>query len=192
MRSRVEIIASDAGDKTSSEMVSFLGDIAGLSEYISLKIDKKDGEEPSFQIVSGQGRRVRFAGLPMGDEYTSMILAILWAGGHPPRIHDADLEKIQEIREKCDFELYYSLGCHQCSGMVQSIALLAMNNSNVTATFKDANLRIDEAKARGIVGFPTVYLNGNLFCLGRLGVKEILARVANPSGWVIRTCPGQP
>lgn len=189
MKNPIELIATIGHDHTSSDMSSMLGDIASLSEHITLNVERRDDALPSFEIVSWQGRRARFAGLPLGDEFTSMILGILWASGHPPRISDSDLEKIRQVSEECDFEVYYALNCPACPSMVQSLTLLAMNNSEITATFKDALLCVDEAKARGIVGLPTVFLNGELFSIGRLSVQDILVRIADPSSRIIPTLP---
>jgi alkyl hydroperoxide reductase subunit F len=133
---------------------------------------------PSFQINKpGHTDGPRFAGLPMGHEFTSLVLALLQVGGYPPKVEQALLEQIRALDGDFDFEVYVSLTCHNCPDVVQALNLMAVQNPRIKATMIEGGLFQDEIKERQIMGVPTVFLNGTLFDSGRMTLEEIVGKI---------------
>jgi alkyl hydroperoxide reductase subunit F len=174
----IELVASlDDGPK-SAELRALLGDIAELSPLVSSRDDGTDARRPSFTIGrAGEPARVRFAGLPMGHEFTSLVLALLQAGGHPPKVDAALIEQVRALPGGLDFEVFMSLSCHNCPDVVQALNLMAALNPGVTSTTVDGALFQDEVQARSIMAVPAIFLNGKPFGQGRMTLEEILAKV---------------
>ncbi len=105
---------------------------------------------------------VRFAGLPMGHEFTSLVLALLWTGGHPPKVSDETLQQIRDLEGDFAFEMYFSLSCHNCPDVVQALTLLALFNPHVTATLIEGGAFQQEVDARGVMAVPATFLNGEM------------------------------
>jgi NADH-dependent peroxiredoxin subunit F len=174
----IELVASlDAGE-ASGEMRTLLNQIGALSPLVSVR-EVDDGERtPSFTIGEpGQPARIRFAGLPMGHEFTSLVLALLQTGGHPPKIEPELAEQIRSIEGDWQFEVYMSLSCHNCPDVVQALNLMAVLNPRISATTIDGALFQDEITRREIMAVPSVFLNGQPFGSGRMGLEEILAKL---------------
>ncbi|AMO24740.1 alkyl hydroperoxide reductase subunit F [Ramlibacter solisilvae] len=175
----VELVASLDDTPASAEMRALLQDIAAASPL--MKISETQGvahRTPSFSVgAAGETPRVRFAGLPMGHEFTSLVLALLQAGGYPPKVDAAVLEQIRALEGDFEFEVYVSLTCHNCPDVVQALNLMAIQNSRIKATMIEGGTFQDEIKAREIMGVPTVFLNGTMFGNGRMTLEEILARI---------------
>ena len=175
----VEIIASlDNGEK-SQEMRAMLQDIVGLSPRLSY-VERNDDNErkPSFALNrKGSEMGVRFAGIPMGHEFTSLVLALLQVGGHPPKASDDVLEQIRQLDGPCHFETYISLSCQNCPEVVQALNLMSVVNPNITHVMIDGALFQDEVNARQIMAVPTIMLNGEKFGQGRMELEEILAKL---------------
>jgi alkyl hydroperoxide reductase subunit F len=175
----IEIVASlDDGDK-SREMQALLNDIVGLTDKISL-IERRDDVErkPSFSLNrKGANMGVRFAGIPMGHEFTSLILALLQVGGHPPKAEAEVIEQIRNLDGEYHFETYISLSCHNCPEVVQALNLMAVINPKVRHTMIDGALFQQEVEDRKIMAVPTLFLNGQHFGQGRMELAEILAKV---------------
>ncbi|MGE5384943.1 MAG: alkyl hydroperoxide reductase subunit F [Betaproteobacteria bacterium] len=175
----IEIVASiDAGEK-SVEMLALLRDIVGLSDKINL-VERGDDSErkPSFALSRRGGTPgIRFAGIPMGHEFTSLVLALLQVGGHPPKVEAATLEQIRNLEGEYRFETFVSLTCQNCPEVVQALNLMASVNPNIQNVMIDGALFQEEVSARKIMAVPTVYLNGEPFGQGRMGVDEILAKL---------------
>ncbi len=174
----IEIVASlDDGPK-SQEMRALLHDVAEQSALITLSEDGSDARKPSFSVgPKGGEARVRFAGLPMGHEFTSLILALLQAGGYPPKVEAEVIEQIKGLDVELNFETYISLSCHNCPDVVQALNLMAVLNPKIRHTMIDGALFQKEVEARQIMAVPTVYLNGEEFDQGRLELGQILAKV---------------
>ena len=175
----VEMIASlDEGD-SSREMLELLSEIASLSERVSLVVSRDDGElTPSFALRRpGEEARVRFAGLPMGHEFTSLVLGLLQVGGYPPKADPAVLEQIRALDGEYRFETFISLSCQICPDVVQALNLLAVLNPKVRHTMIDGALFQSEIERRRIMAVPTLFLNGEPFGQGRLGLEEIIAKL---------------
>ncbi len=173
-----EIVASlDDGEK-SQEMLSLLQDIASLSDKITLKTDGDDARKPSFSLNRiGGNISLRFAGIPMGHEFTSLVLALLQVGGHPSKTAPEVIEQIKALDGDYRFETYFSLSCQNCPDVVQALNLMAVLNPNIKHVAIDGALFQDEVEARQIMSVPSIYLNGELFTQGRMSEEEILAKL---------------
>ena len=175
----ISLVASlDDGEK-STEMLALLKEIAELSDKISLDERRDDTErKPSFAVsAQGQQMGIRFAGIPLGHEFTSLVLALLQAGGHPPKVEPEVIEQIKALDGSFTFETFISLSCQNCPDVVQALNLMAVLNPNVRHTMIDGALFQDEVEARKIMAVPTVFLNGEPFGQGRMTLKDILAKV---------------
>ncbi|MCA0889293.1 alkyl hydroperoxide reductase subunit F [Qipengyuania flava] len=183
LREPVELVASLGDDEKSAQTRELLEEIAALHDLVSASFDGSDARKPSFIIRRGSDAEkwVRFAGLPMGHEFTSLVLALLWAGGHPPKV-DADLlEQVRGLEGDFNFEMYFSLSCHNCPDVVQALTLLALENSRVTATLIEGGTFQDEVEARDVMAVPATFLNGEPFYNGKLELAEILAKIDTAS-----------
>lgn len=178
LKQPIELVASLNASPQAQQMRELLHEIAALSPKISLREDGTDARLPSFSVGrAGEGARVRFAGVPMGHEFTSLVLALLQAGGHPPKVSEETLEQIRAIEGQYHFETYVSLSCHNCPDVVQAFNLMALYNPNITHTMIDGALFQGEVNQHQIMGVPTVYLNGEFFDQGRMELAQILARI---------------
>jgi alkyl hydroperoxide reductase subunit F len=175
----IEIVASLDASPASGELQSLLKDIAAASPLIKVTESQGDAQrKPSFSINRpGENHGPRFAGLPMGHEFTSLILALLQIGGYPPKVDDAILEQIRALDGDFKFEIYVSLSCHSCPDVVQALNLMTVQNPRITTTMIDGALFQDEVKERQIMAVPTVFLNGVEFSQGRMSLEEILAKI---------------
>ncbi|RZI42875.1 alkyl hydroperoxide reductase subunit F [Herbaspirillum sp. HC18] len=175
----IEITASINDTDSSREMQALLNDIKELSDRITLIERSGDGERaPSFALNrKGGDVGIRFAGIPMGHEFTSLILALLQVGGHPPKIEPEVIEQIRNLEGEYRFETYISLSCQNCPDVVQALNLMAVINPNIRHVMIDGALFQDEVSARQVMAVPTVFLNGETFGQGRMSLEEILAKL---------------
>jgi alkyl hydroperoxide reductase subunit F len=173
-----EIVASlDDGEK-SQEMLVLLEDITSLCDKITLRTDGDDARRPSFALNRiGGNISLRFAGIPMGHEFTSLVLALLQVGGHPSKTAADVIEQIKNVDGEYHFETYFSLSCQNCPDVVQALNLMAVLNPNIHHVAIDGALFQDEVERRQIMSVPSIYLNGELFGQGRMGEAEILAKL---------------
>jgi len=174
----VELVATlDDSDKA-QEMYQLLQEITSLSALVSLRTDGQAARKPSFAIGRpAQTARIEFAGIPMGHEFTSLILALLQTGGHPPKIEADLIEQIRNLSGPLQFETFVSLSCHNCPEVVQALNLMAMLNPAISSVMIDGGLFQAEVAARQIMGVPAVYLNGESFGQGRMVLEEIVAKL---------------
>jgi alkyl hydroperoxide reductase subunit F len=179
----IEMVASLGDDANSTEMRELLQTIQSLrSDKISLRLDGQDARKPSFTLQrSGSVNQLRFAGLPLGHEFTSLVLALLWSGGHPPKVEPEVIAQIQALDGDFNFEVYMSLTCHNCPDVVQALALMAIFNPKVKTTVIEGGAFQSEVEAREIMAVPSVYLNGQMFGNGRMLVEEIIAKLDSSS-----------
>lgn len=178
----IELIASLDGSATAQEMRNLLHDIASLSDKITVREDGRHPRRPSFGVArAGDTPRVHFAGVPMGHEFTSLVLALLQASGYPPKVGSDVLDQIRGLQGEYRFETYISLSCHNCPDVVQALNLMALNNPGITHTMIDGALFQDEVTERQIMAVPTIYLNGEEFDHGRMELEQILARIDSRS-----------
>jgi alkyl hydroperoxide reductase subunit F len=173
-----EIVASlDDSDK-SQELHELLQEIADMSAHITLRDDGDNARRPSFSLNRpGENISLRFAGIPMGHEFTSLVLALLQVGGHPSKASADIIEQIKDIEGEFNFETYFSLSCQNCPDVVQALNLMATLNPNVRHVAIDGALFQDEVDERQVMAVPSVFLNGEAFGQGRMGLEEIVAKL---------------
>lgn len=175
----VELVASLGDGARDRELATLLQDIAGLSQQVSVRLDGSDARRPSFTVAAaGDGAaRIRFAGIPMGHEFTSLVLALLHSGGHPSKAAAELLDSIRALDGEYRFETFVSLTCQNCPDVVQALNLMAALNPKVQHTMIDGALFRDEVDARQILSVPTVFLNGQPFGQGRMELEEIVGKL---------------
>jgi alkyl hydroperoxide reductase subunit F len=174
----IEIVASLDDGAKSQEMLALLQNVASLSSQITLLDNGADARKPSFSINRpGADISLRFAGIPMGHEFTSLVLALLQVGGHPSKASAEVIEQIRSLRGEFHFETYFSLSCQNCPDVVQALNLMAVLNPNIHHVAIDGALFQAEVDERQIMAVPSVYLNGVNFGQGRMGLEEILAKI---------------
>lgn len=180
----IEIVVSlDDGTK-SRELQELLQEIVTLSARITL-VERADPSAriPSFSLHRpGTNISVQFAGIPMGHEFTSLVLALLQVGGHPLKLDDTLIEQIRNLQGDYHFETYISLTCQSCPEVVQALNMMAIINPRIRAVTIDGALFQDEVEQRQIMAVPTVYMNGAVFTQGRASVEEILAKLDSGAG----------
>ncbi|MES2944454.1 MAG: alkyl hydroperoxide reductase subunit F [Pseudomonadota bacterium] len=175
----IEIVASLDDSKASGELRSLLKDVADCSPLVKVTESRDDNyRKPSFSINRpSENHGPRFAGLPMGHEFTSLILALLQIGGYPPKVEEDILKQIRALDGDFEFEIYVSLTCHNCPDVVQALNLMAVQNPRIKTTMIEGGTFQDEVKERQIMAVPTVFLNGTEFGQGRMSLEEILAKI---------------
>ncbi|MFC5582521.1 alkyl hydroperoxide reductase subunit F [Rhodanobacter terrae] len=179
----IEIVASLDGSAKSAELNELLEEIAALSERISLVRRDDNERRPSFAINRvGSDVGVRFAGIPMGHEFTSLVLALLQVGGHPSKTAADVIEQVKNIEGDYHFETYFSLSCQNCPDVVQALNLMSVLNPNIQHVAIDGALYQDEVDARQVMSVPTVYLNGEVFGQGRMSLEQVLAKLDTGAG----------
>jgi alkyl hydroperoxide reductase subunit F len=179
----LEIVASLDAQPASRELEELLQTISGLSDKISLRLDGNDARKPSFSLrPAGREQSLRFAAIPLGHEFTSLVLALLWTGGHPPKAEPDVIEQIKALDGDYRFEVYMSLSCHNCPDVVQALSLMAVLNPRVQTVVIDGALYQNEVDTRQIMAVPSVYLNGEMFGAGRMSLEEIAAKLDTGSG----------
>ncbi|WP_397453543.1 alkyl hydroperoxide reductase subunit F [Pseudomonas sp. NA-150] len=179
----IEIIASLDDGAKSQEMLALLKDVTSQSALITLKDDGTDARTPSFSLNSpGQDISLRFAGIPMGHEFTSLVLALLQVGGYPSKASADAIEHAKSLTGAFTFETYFSQTCQNCPDVVQALNLMAVLNPNIKHVAIDGALFQAEVTDRQIMSVPSIYLNGELFGQGRMGIEEILAKLDTSAG----------
>ncbi|WLA11742.1 alkyl hydroperoxide reductase subunit F [Xanthomonas translucens] len=175
----IHITASVDDGAKSREMLDLLEDLVLLSDQISLDVHRDSAERtPSFALSSpGHDIHLRFAGLPLGHEFTSLVLALLQVGGHPSKATAEVIEQVRNLPGDYVFETYFSLSCQNCPDVVQALNLAAVLNPNIKHVAIDGALFQDEVEARQIMSVPTVYLNGDVFDQGRMSLEQIVAKL---------------
>ena len=174
----IELVASLDDRPASAEMRELLTEIAALNSLVSVRFDGADSRRPSFQASSkGADMGIRFAAIPMGHEFTSLVLALLQAGGHPPKV-DADvIEQIRALDTDLVFETWMSLTCHNCPDVVQALNLMAVLNPRIRHVAIDGGLFQAEVEQLQIMAVPSIFLNGKPFGSGRMELADILKKV---------------
>jgi alkyl hydroperoxide reductase subunit F len=178
------VLAESLNDTPAAkEIHELLEEIASMSDKITLTVEDH-ARKPSFAVKRGETHTeahkavgVRFAGIPMGHEFTSLVLALLHTGGHPMKLEAEKIAQIAAIEGSFHFETYISLSCHNCPDVVQAFNMMAVINSNITHVMIDGALYQDEVKAKDIMSVPTTYLNGEPFGAGRMELDEILPKL---------------
>ncbi len=190
LRNPVECIVSLNDSTKAHEMRALLSEIAELSDKICVRDDGNDVRMPSFSVARpGEPARIRFAGIPLGHELTSLVLALLHTGGHPPKIDPALVERVRALPGGLLFETYITLSCHNCPDVIQAFNMMSVLNPGISHTMIDGNMFKSEIDQRKIDAVPTIYLNGAPFERGRKTLEEFIAKILD-HGEVRKNSPG--
>ena len=179
LKKPVELIVFADDSAKAKELKELASEMAGLSDLISYRVETS-GEErlPTLRVEADSiDTSVRFAGVPMGHEFTSLILAILHSGGHAMKIAPEMIEQIKNIDGEFQFETFISLSCQNCPDVVQALNMMAVLNPKVSHTMIDGSVFPDEAESRKVMAVPTVFLNGEQFSQGRISLDDIVTRI---------------
>ncbi len=184
IKNPVAIEASLDETAASNQLKQLLQALQSSSDKIRLSFDGSDIRKPSFSIrqdaMAGENaleQALSFAAIPLGHEFSSLVLALLWAGAHPPKVAESQLAQIKSLKGSFRFEVYMSLSCHNCPDVVQALSLMALINPAVKTVVIDGALFQGEVDERKIMAVPSIYLNGEYFGSGRMGLSEILAKL---------------
>nr|WP_228114592.1 alkyl hydroperoxide reductase subunit F [Stenotrophomonas sp. MYb238] len=179
LRQPLRLVASLDGSAASTEMRGLLDDIVAAGNgKISLDASGTDARRPSFVIArEGESHGVRFAGLPLGHEFESLVLALLWTGGHPPKVAQEVIDSIKAVDGEFAFEVYMSLTCHNCPDVVQALALMAILNPKINTTVIEGGAFQQEVEQRQVMAVPMVFQGGEMFDSGRMTLEQIVARL---------------
>ena len=179
IKSPVSIDAFTNNEPASASMVDLLKELSGMSDKVVLNIFNDSNERtPSFQVnKSNESSGIQFAGIPMGHEFTSLVLAVLQVGGYPVKISEEQIEQIKNIEGEFFFETYISLSCHNCPDVVQALNVLSLLNPGISHCMIDGALFQEEINTKKIMSVPTIYLNGKEFGQGRMDLEEIINKI---------------
>lgn len=179
MENNVLIKVNAGSDDISKDMLSLVNELASMSSKITVEKVKLE-RTPSFSINRpNEDTGITFAGIPLGHEFTSLVLALLQTSGRPPRVDDKVINQIKNLSGKYNFETYISLSCHNCPEVVQNLNLMSILNPNITHTMIDGAAFKDEVENKNIMAVPSVYLNGEFFSSGRMTIEEILGKLGS-------------
>jgi alkyl hydroperoxide reductase subunit F len=174
----VELVITLDDSKKSQELNALANDLLGLSKHFSLTEDNSLARKPMLSVRSAKrGTEINFAGVPMGHEFTSLILALLHTGGVATKATDIEIDSIKALDISLNFEVYISLSCQTCPGVVQALNTMAALNKNITVTMIDGALFQDEVNERSVLAVPSVYLNDELFSQGAITLSEIINKL---------------
>ncbi|MCY9261671.1 alkyl hydroperoxide reductase subunit F [Bacillus haynesii] len=170
---------SAGDDSVSKDMLALVEELASMSSKITVEKAQLD-RTPSFSVNrTGEETGVTFAGVPLGHEFTSLVLALLQVSGRPPKVDQKIIDQIKNISGEYRFESYISLTCHNCPDVVQALNMMSVLNPNITHTMIDGAAYKSEVESKNIMAVPTVYLNGESFGSGRMTLEEILAKMGS-------------
>lgn len=177
MEGDVRLTVSTGSDSISGDMISLIDEICALSPKI--RIEKSTlARTPSFGVnKTDEDTGIVFAGIPLGHEFTSLVLALLQVSGRPPKAEEKIISQIKNLKGEFRFETYISLSCHICPEVVQALNLMSLLNKNVTHTMIDGAVYKEEIESKNILAVPTIFLNGEFFGSGRMTVEEILQKL---------------
>jgi len=174
----VELLLSLEDGPKSRELEELAQDIAALSDKVSFARTDDDARRPSMFIRrAGTDIGVRFAGLPMGHEFTSLVLALLQVGGHPSKAAQDVIEQVKALDGDYVFETYFSLSCQNCPDVVQALNLMSVLNPRIKHVAIDGALFQGEVTDRKVMAVPMVFLNGEVFGQGRMDLEQIVAKL---------------
>src|SRR3954468_23196748 len=179
MEGDIVLKVSAGTDDLSKDVLALVEEISSMSSHIT--VEKTELEKtPSFSISRvGEDTGITFAGLPLGHEFTSLVLALLQVSGRAPKLDEKIIQQIKEIQGEYHFETYVSLTCHNCPDVVQALNLMSILNPGITHTMIEGGAYKEEVESKNIMAVPTVFLNGESFGGGRMTLEEILAKMGN-------------
>lgn len=179
MENDILLKVSAGDDDVSKDMLALVDELATMSSKIT--VEKVELERtPSFSVNRpGEDTGVVFAGIPLGHEFTSLVLALLQVSGRAPKVEQKLIDQIKNIQGEYHFESYISLSCHNCPDVVQALNVMSVLNPGITHTMIDGAAFKEEVESKDIMAVPTVFLNGESFGSGRMTLEEILAKMGN-------------
>nr|WP_263324237.1 alkyl hydroperoxide reductase subunit F [Neobacillus sp. Marseille-Q6967] len=179
MEGDVLLKVSAGSDEVSRDMLLLVDELATMSSNI--KVERTELERtPSFSVNRiGEDTGVTFAGIPLGHEFTSLVLALLQVSGRAPKVDQKVIDQIKAIKGEYHFESYISLTCHNCPDVVQALNLMSILNPGISHTMIDGAAFKQEVESKNIMAVPTVFLNGESFGSGRMTIEEILAKMGS-------------
>lgn len=181
MEGDVLLKVSAGEDDISKQMLSLVDEIAAMSPKISVERTALP-KTPSFTVNRvGEDTGVTFAGIPLGHEFTSLVLALLQVSGRAPKVEQKIIDEIKKIDGQYHFETYISLSCHNCPDVVQALNLMSILNKGITHTMIDGAAFKKEVEEKKIMAVPSVYLNGEFLASGRMTLEEILGKISKPA-----------
>ena len=179
MEGDVVLKVSAGSDDISKKMKALVDEIASMSPRISVEHTELY-RTPSFSVNRvGEDTGVTFAGIPLGHEFTSLVLALLQVSGRAPKVDQKIIDQVKNIRGEYAFETYVSLSCHNCPDVVQALNMMSVLNPGITHTMIDGAAFKHEVDSRNIMNVPSIFLNGEFFGGGRMTLEEILAKMGN-------------
>jgi NADH-dependent peroxiredoxin subunit F len=179
MEGDIVLKVSTGSDKVSKDMLALIKELASMSSKITFE-EAQLTRTPSFSVNRvGEETGVTFAGIPLGHEFTSLVLALLQVSGRAPKVDEKVIEQIKNIQGEYHFESYISLSCHNCPDVVQALNVMSILNPGITHTMIDGAAFKEEVESKEIMAVPTVFLNGESFGSGRMTLEEILAKLGN-------------
>jgi len=179
LKTEVHLVLSLDDTDTAQKLHGLANDIASLNDKVKVIEDQSASQrKPIMQVVNPTKQTaIGFAGLPMGHEFTSLVLALLHSGGHPMKLEPDVIEQIAGLNNDMNFEIFISLSCQNCPDVVQALNMMAAINPNIKTTMIDGAAFQDEIAERNIMAVPSVYLNGEVFAQGRITLAEILKKL---------------
>ncbi|MBP1045989.1 alkyl hydroperoxide reductase subunit F [Enterococcus sp. BWM-S5] len=181
LENNIVLKASVGEDENSQKVLELVEEITSMSSKISMEKVQLE-KTPSFAVDRPDGvSGVVFAGLPLGHEFTSLVLALLQVSGRAPKVDDKVIKQIQSINKDLHFETYVSLTCHNCPDVVQALNIMSVVNPRISHTMIEGGMFKEEVEAKGIMAVPTVMLNGEEFSSGRMTIEQILEKAAGPA-----------
>ncbi len=170
---------SVGSDAVSQEMLDLVEELSSMSAKIS--VEKTElSRTPSFNVNrAGEDTGITFAGVPLGHEFTSLVLALLQASGRAPKVDQSVIEQIKALPDEYHFETYVSLSCHNCPDVVQALNVMSVLHPGITHTMIDGAAFKEEAESKDVMAVPSVFLNGEFFDSGRMSLEEILAKIGS-------------
>ncbi len=179
MENDVLLKVSTGSDQVSNDMNGLMNELEMMSSHI--KVEKTELERtPSFSINRiGEDTGITFAGVPLGHEFTSLVLALLQVSGRAPKVDQKLMDQIKKVEGNYHFESYISLSCQNCPEVVQALNIMSVLNPNITHTMVDGAAFKEEVESKKIMAVPTVFLNGEEFSGGRISLEEILGKMGS-------------
>lgn len=179
MEGDVLIKVSAGEDDVSKNMLELVNELATMSSKIKVERTQLN-RTPSFSVNRiGEDTGVTFAGIPLGHEFTSLVLALLQVSGRAPKVEEKVINEIKNIKGEYHFETYISLSCQVCPEVVQALNLMSLVNHGITHTMIDGASFKEEVESKEVMAVPSVYLNGEFFGSGLMTVEEILAKLGS-------------
>ncbi|MDP7981365.1 alkyl hydroperoxide reductase subunit F [Bacillus sp. WLY-B-L8] len=179
LESDVLLKVSAGSDNVSKDMLALVDELATMSSKITVEQTQLE-RTPSFSVNRiGEDTGVTFAGIPLGHEFTSLVLALLQVSGRAPKVEQKVIDQVKSIQGEYHFESYISLSCHNCPDVVQALNVMSVLNPSITHTMIDGAAFKEEVESKDIMAVPSVYLNGEFLSSGRMTLEEILAKMGN-------------